>query len=127
VKALLLINLLWSGLLAFAFSPDKDSDAFDIALSVACYVLVVCAFGMFFRARWAWRDSLALLFAIAAFFSRGIVRALLEVASGRSLGNVKGWLGWGVMLGVFLPTTGLIIAVALSRRCYGSKHPRTTA
>jgi hypothetical protein len=127
MKVLLVINFVWAALLAGCFSLDGNSNRFDIALSVGCCIWVVCAFAMFFRARWAWWGSLTILCAVAAFFVRGLIRGVLQLGSGQALTRADGWPGWTVMLAFFLPTLGLLMTMALTRRLYDRKRPAAIA
>jgi hypothetical protein len=127
MKALLVINFIWAGLLAWCFSPDRNSDTFDIALSVACCIWVICAFAMFFRARWAWWGTMIILCALAAFFTRGIIRAVLELCSSRSLTRADGWPGWTVTMAFFLPTVGLLVTMVFTRRFYDTRRTAAIA
>jgi|ERR1035437_4699196 hypothetical protein len=127
MKTLFVIHFLWASLLAFCYSPDMNSDRFDIGLSIGCCVWVICAFGMFFRARWAWWGSLVILGAVTTIFSVGVVGALFDLAAGRALAAAKHWPGWGAMLGFYLPTVGLLAAVWLTKRFYGKQRPTATA
>ncbi len=126
MKAFLVIHFIWACLLAFCWGLDTVAGAFDIALSVICYLWVICAFGMFFRARWAWWGSFAILCAVILFQSAGAAGALFDLAMGR-LVAAKHWPGWGIMLGFYLPTLGLLFALLFTKKLYAGPRAITTA
>src|SRR5262249_44394366 len=133
MKAFFVIHLLWACLLAFCFSANKSSDLFDLTISAVCYVWLVCAVGLFFRARWAWWGTLLSLCVMMALLSTGVIGVLFHLVSRRPASSwmtghsAENWLLWGAFLSLFLPCAGLLIALIRLKRVYVQRQPATRA
>jgi hypothetical protein len=127
MKVLMILHFLWACLMAVGWGLDTASDWFDVLLAGVCYAWVICAFGMFFRARWAWWGSVSTVCAVTLFFSAAMIKTLYDVAVGRTLPMGEHWSGWTLTLTLYLPTVGLLLALLVTKKTYAKQRPPAMA
>jgi hypothetical protein len=113
MKLFLICQILWTVILAALWTPNSSGDAVDVCLAVVCYAWVISAFALFFRLLWAWWSCIVAASAILLFVCRGFVHGLLRTGA-----DSTSWPGWGVMLGFFVPTLTIVVALILLRSRY---------